>query len=459
MANGDAPDPQDVYLPPAMPPFGPPRPQVAIGPSATNALATPPGAPDPEKAAAAAFWKQQMERSQEIGQRQQEEYEEKKKTLAPLYAEQLAAGRRLSQTSEQATQQLLANQQQIPPYNPPGDMRADAGAWMMLAAGFGAIIGRHGASYNTAALNSFAGMLNGFNQGSLKAIEQNYETWNTNAKRAEAINRQALLRYKAVIDNARMNWDQKAAMIKATADQYQDNIMSSAAEQKNITTMMEMYDKRDLAGQRMEIARQNLERQKNYQENYKQRMIDRAEISAIGTALRNDEVAEAALNRFEPVATRNGELLRKLVDKVNPTEYTDLNTFYAALRRKGDDADVNNFRAALTSYNTELGKIINTNLQGAGALSNQARSEANDMLLPGSPPNVIVRVTKYFDQEMKYKKDLVAADMKYRQRQLDAYRTTGTTPPAYEPPEPPPLIPPGTETGSSIPADDIELVQ
>jgi hypothetical protein len=431
-----------------------------LTPGATGALANPPAAPDPEAQARAAAWNAQAERMQKLTAREESLFEERQKKLAPMYDEARAASRNLAGTSQRATAELIQSQLNIPPYRPP-DLRQDAGNWMMLAAGFGAIAGAFSRYHTTTALNSFAGMLQGFNKGSLEAINQNYETWNANARQAEAYNRQALTRYKAVMDNAQLNWDQKANMIKMTADQYQDAIMSSAAEQKNITQMMEIYDKQDRFAEGMKMRRETLEMHKKYYDDYEKRVRTavktRAEVNAIGAALKQDEVAAAAMSRYEAIAVQNGKVMRALIGKVNPTEYTDLNTFLQALKRKGGDQDVNQFIAARTSYNTELGRILNTNLQGAGALSNQARTEASEMLQPGAPPGVVNRVTKFFDQEMEYKKQLVEADRKYQQGRLDAYGT-GATAPAYEAPEPPPIIPPGTE-GPTVPGEDIEVVE
>jgi hypothetical protein len=459
MANGDALDPQDLYLPPAQPPLGPAPPQVAIGPAAGTALANPPAAPpapDPAAQARIAAWNAQAKRMEALTAREQQLSEEKQKALAPMYDEARAASRGLARTSEQATQELLGSQQQIPPYQQP-DLRGAMGEWMMVAAAFGAIGNAFARGSTTAGLTAMAGMLNGANKGSLEAVNQNYQTWEANAKQAEAYNRQALVRYKAVMDNAQLNWDQKAAQIKMTADQYQDAIMSSAAEQKNITAMMEIYDKQDRFAQSIQIRRENADRAKKWQDNWAERQRIGKEMAAESAALRNDEVADAALSRFEPVAAYQGKVLRDLIAKVNPSDYTNYNEFQQALRRIGGDADVNQFIASLESYRTELGKILGSNLQGAGSLTNQQKGEANNILQQGASPVVINRVTKFFEAEFKYKRDLVAADAKYRKGKLDALGTAATPPP-YEAPNEPPTIPPGTESPTVAP-DDIEVVQ
>src|SRR5215472_12064244 len=130
-----------------------------LTPGATGALANPP-TPDSEPQARAEYVRAQTQRLEAAGQREQQAYEEKKKRLEPFYNQQLAAGQQLIATSEKQTQRLQEMLQPIPPYNPPGDMRKEAGDWMMLAAGFGAIAGAFSRYHTTTALNAFAGMLN-----------------------------------------------------------------------------------------------------------------------------------------------------------------------------------------------------------------------------------------------------------------------------------------------------------
>jgi hypothetical protein len=429
------------------------------GPTATTALANPPAAtptPDPVAQERLRILETQRQQLEAAGQRQQEAYEEKKRVLAPYYKQQLDASNKLAATSEQATQQLLANQQEIAPYRAP-DLRQSMGEWMMLAASFGAIGNAFSRGSTTTALTAFSGMLNGANKGSLEAINQNYQTWEANAKQAEAYNRQALNKYKAIMDNAKLNWDVKSAQIKMVADQYQDDIMSSAAEQKNITAQMEIYDKQDRFAERMQYTRERFAWQQQYANQYTQRLKDRGQIMAMTAALRTDEVAEAALHRFEPVAELNGRILRDLAAKVNPSSWTNMNAFQQELRRVGGDKDVGQFIGALESYRTELGRILNTNLGGGGALSVSAKNDANNIVQGSASPDVIIRVTKSFDQEMKYKQELIAADKKALQGRIDAYGTTATPMP-YQPPEAPPTIPPGTESPTVAP-DDIEVVQ
>src|SRR6516164_6817058 len=315
------------------------------GPTATTALANPPAAtptPDPVAQERLKILETQRQQLEAAGQRQQEAYEEKKKVLAPYYKQQLAASNRLTATSAQATQQLVESQQEIAPYRAP-DLRQSMGEWMMVAAAFGALGNAFARGSTTNSLTAFSGMLEGANKGSLEAINQNYQTWEANAKQAEAYNRQALTKYKAIMDDAKLNWDVKAAQIKMIADQYQDDIMSSAAEQKNITQMMEIYNKQDRFDERMQYTRERFAFQQQYANQYTQRLKDRGQIMAMTAALRTDEVAEAALHRFEPVAELNGRILRDLAAKVNPSAWTNMNAFQQELRRVGGDKDVGQF--------------------------------------------------------------------------------------------------------------------
>src|SRR6516162_5237187 len=392
MANGCVNYPE---LPPEEPPFGPPPPKIALGPSATNSLANPPAALDPVAQERIKTMQTQRQQLEAAGKREQEAFEEKKKVLAPYYQQQLAASNKLAATSEAQTAQLEQNLQPLPQYNAP-DLRQAMGSWMMVAAAFGAIGNAFARGSTTASLTAFSGMLQGANKGSLEAVNQNYQTWEANAKQAEAYNRQALTKYKAIMDNAKLNWDVKSAQIKMIADQYQDDIMSSAAEQKNITQMMEIYDKQDRFDERMRYTREHGAFQQQYANQYTQRLKDRGQIMAMTAALRTDEVAEAALHRFEPVAELNGRILRDLAAKVNPSAWTNMNAFQQELRRVGGDKDVGQFIGALESYRTELGRILNTNLGGGGALSVSAKNDANNIVQGAASPDVIIRVTKSF---------------------------------------------------------------
>ena len=456
MANGD-PDTTELQPQPPVPFSTPGTPAMPnVSPGASTALANPPSAPDPVVQERLKILETQRRQLEAAGQRQQQAYEEKRKALAPFYKQQLDASNRLTATSAAQTAQLEQNLQPLPQYNSP-DLRQAMGSWMMLAAAFGAIGNAFVRSSTTASLTAMGGMLRGANQGSLEAVNQNYQTWEANAKQAEAYNRQALTKYKAIMDDAKLNWDVKAAQIKMIADQYQDDIMSSAAEQKNITQMMEIYDKQDRFDERMQYTRERFAFQQQYANQYTQRLKDRGQIMAMTAALRTDEVAEAALHRFEPVAELNGRILRDLAAKVNPSAWTNMNAFQQELRRVGGDKDVGQFIGALESYRTELGRILNTNLGGGGALSVSAKNDANNIVQGAASPDVIIRVTKSFDQEMKFKQELIAADKKSLQSRIDAYGTTALPAP-YQPPEAPPTIPPGTESPTVAP-DDIEVVQ
>jgi len=144
--------------------------------------------------------------------------------------------------------------------------------------------------------------------------------------------------------------------------------------------------------------------------------------------------------------------LRNLIAKVSPSEYTDLNSFYQALAKKGGDKDVYNFRAALRLYNVEIARIVsNPNL--TGVLTVTAQTEQAELLPPDVPPETIERVTRFFDQEISYRTALVERRRKFNEDRLHALGTNAAAP-TYTPPEPPPLIPPGTET----PGGDIEEV-
>jgi hypothetical protein len=504
----------------------PPPPQVAIGPSAGMALANPPAAspapaPDPAAEARAGAWNAQARRMEALTAREETLFEERQKALAPMYDEARAASRGLARTSEQATHELLASQQEIAPYRAP-DFRQSMGEWMMMAAAFGAIGNAFSRGNATNALTAFSGILNGANKGSLEAINQNYQTWEANAKQAEAYNRQALVRYKAVMDNAQLNWDQKSAQIKMTADQYQDAIMSSAAEQKNITAMMEIYDKQDRFAEGMATRRGAIEehkrefevRQKQRDEvlfgstddvdaakqnilsmnspfpsptqqarspylrqaaaavmkenpNYNasdyyvnlqnKKLAGSADITALRGALTKAVANQASIDRFEPIAKYNGDIIMRLIDKVDATGSTTFNKWVNAGRKATGDPDVAQFDQAMTAYSNEVSRILNQ--PGlTGTLTVSAQQEVKEWLPVSMTASQVRRIVPSLNAEMDYRKQVTGAQVEYLQGSIDNLAKGGPRPAPFQAPAP--LAPPpiGQETTPTT-TDDLEVLQ
>jgi len=491
------------------------------GPGASTALANPPSVAAAPDSAPAGPWAALANRMEALTAREQSLFEERQAKLAPMYDEARAASRGLARTSERATQELLGSQQQIPPYQPP-DLRQSMGNWMMLAAAFGAIGNAFARSSTTNSLTAFAGILKGANEGSLEAVHENFQTWEANAKQAEAYNRQALTRYKAVMDNAQLNWDQKAAQIKMTADQYQDAIMSSAAEQKNITAMMEIYDKQDRFARGMEMRRSAIEEHKReFEARMKQRdevlfgssddvdaakqnilsmnspfpsaqqqarspylrkaaeavmkenpnynasdyyvnlqnkkLAGSADITALRGALTKAVGNQASIDRFEPIAKYNGDIIMRLIDKVDATGSTTFNKWVNAGRKATGDPDVAQFDQAMTAYSNEVSRILNQ--PGlTGTLTVSAQQEVKEWLPTTMTKAQVRRIVPSLNAEMDYRKQVTAAQVDYLQGSIDNLARGGPRPAPFQAPAPMAPPPIGQETTPTT-IDDLEVIQ
>ena len=161
---------------------------------------------------------------------------EKERAEEPLRRDLMSTMQRQSEVGHEATKRYLAQQQNIPEFKQP-DLRGDAFAWMSIAAAFGAIAGGLSRYHTTAALNAFGATMQGFAKGNLEAYEQNYQTWQANAERARDYNARAQREYKAIMDDLSLDTDTKANMMKVVASKYQDQLISNAADARDIQQM------------------------------------------------------------------------------------------------------------------------------------------------------------------------------------------------------------------------------
>lgn len=198
---------------------------------------------------------------QQTRAQQQELFELQKKTMAERH--DIEAGRereegaqrrdlmsslqQQSETARGATAAYLQQQKDIPEFKQP-DLRGDAFLWMSIAAGFGAIAGGLSRYHTTAALNAFGATLQGWSKGNLQAFEQNYQTWETNAKRAQEYNARAVREYKAIMDNQQIDVDTKANMLKLTASKWDDKLMSNAADARDLQQMSNIINAQSRQG-------------------------------------------------------------------------------------------------------------------------------------------------------------------------------------------------------------------
>jgi len=336
MANGD----DTALLDPKPTPGAP-----GLSPGATTNLANPPATADQDALDRAQERKQRAQMLEDYRAAQAEEVRlarSREKEMAPLYQGYQGELEKYGRTSEEQMQRLLTKQQDIPEYKTP-DLSQSAGNYMMLAATLGAITNAFGRAHTTAALDGLTGMLTGFNKGSITAIEQGYKTWQANADRAIEYNRRMTDEYKAIMQNAKLNLDQRAAMIEMVANKYQDQLMIPQAQQKNITGMANLMFHQETAAERILL-------EQNKFKDHHDETVAKLKVKLAETGLKMDEGGNISLDetpgspqyerakaiaeyRQAPVTgTRGGaSMLMGLVQKINPdynaTKWTGANAY------------------------------------------------------------------------------------------------------------------------------------
>src|SRR5215472_5597761 len=180
------------------------------------------------------------------------------KELAPAYAALNREALNVEQTSRGATRRLLSQQRDVPEMKQP-DIRADAGAWMMAATLLGSLAGARSRQGATAALNAFAGAMQGWAKGDLAGFERNYKVWQANAERTYEMNARAQREYEAVMKDARLDFDTKANMIKMIAAKWDDQLMIPQAEQRHIERMTQLMDAKARANDNYYFHMQSLQ--------------------------------------------------------------------------------------------------------------------------------------------------------------------------------------------------------
>jgi hypothetical protein len=161
----------------------------------------------------------------------------------------MAASDRMTKQGDQALDTFNKNTQQIQQFKPP-DTRQLAMQWMAIASTFGAIAGARSRYHATTALNAFAGAMKGWAQGDAAGFQKNYDTWQANAEAASRNNERVLRQYQMTMQNAKLNLDQKMAQVQMIASQDQDQLMAVSAQQKNVTQISELLDKKAQVGER-----------------------------------------------------------------------------------------------------------------------------------------------------------------------------------------------------------------
>lgn len=170
-----------------------------------------------------------------LGAEEKAAFEKSQAALAPKYSA-------LSQTLAQP-RPAPPEQQKVGPAPKPEDFQKDAMAFASAMAVLGAVAGRFTRTPGEAALNAFAGAVNGWQSGNLEQYQSKVKEWEANTKATVENNRQVLEKYKQTLDNRKANIDEQMSQIQLIAAQYHDKMMYDAAAAKNYTLVADIYQK------------------------------------------------------------------------------------------------------------------------------------------------------------------------------------------------------------------------
>lgn len=141
----------------------------------------------------------------------------------------------------------------------PQAIHKDANDFVDTAILLGAIGGLLSRAPLIGAMNAFSGAMSGFREGDDARVKSELETFNAQVKAVKEQNTELLDRYKLILDNDKLEVNAKLNLLEITANQYNDPIMASQARAKNLSTLIQLADRREVAGARMGEASARLE--------------------------------------------------------------------------------------------------------------------------------------------------------------------------------------------------------
>jgi len=193
-----------------------------------------------------------MERLKAAGEETQKSYQERQAALDPLYAD---ARRAIGDRRGTAPPQL-----EKMPKAPERQLGQGAMEFMQIATLLGALAGGLARRGTTASLNAFAGAIKGFSEGDYEAFKQKSEEWKQKSEEVKENNQTKLDQYKTIMQDKKLDIDQKMEMIKLVATQYDDKIAYNLANERRIEMFGQMQLKQSQFQQSYEIAQQKMEK-------------------------------------------------------------------------------------------------------------------------------------------------------------------------------------------------------
>jgi hypothetical protein len=139
----------------------------------------------------------------------------------------------------------------------------------------------------------------------------------------------------------------------------------------------------------------------------------RAEVKANGTAIGKlvPQLQQISVN--EDLARNNGDRIMSLVDKVNTSQFSSINSLLQGVKKGTGGADAAELSSVLVTFQTEAARIVAGSPNQTGVLSDAARHELQQVvdgtLAPGALKRVIQRLYTEFDVKRAAIRDAISS--------------------------------------------------
>ena len=148
----------------------------------------------------------------------------------------------------------------------------------------GAIAGKWTRAGGTASLNAFAGAMQGWQKGNLQAYEEASKQWEQASKKTIDNNNIELAKYKAILEDRKMNIDEKLHGLTIAGYESQNSVIVGMGKDGNFNGIAQAVDKMAMANQRYGAAVGQLTDVRNDQREEMKGQIDALNADPSGAA-------------------------------------------------------------------------------------------------------------------------------------------------------------------------------
>jgi len=217
-----------------------------------------------------------------LSQEDQKLMRQRQEELAPAYKAYGAASEQYVSTGREALARLKTQTKDIEKYTPE-NIQQSSMQWMAIAAALGSLSGAFSRYHATTALNAFGGALQGWANGNLIKMNENFRVWKASAEAVRDNNEKALREYTEVMQNAKLNLDQKATQVQMIGAKYQDQLAITAAQKKDLFTMAQLIDTREASLRTFVTDTEKLNVMKQHYETMEKIALERLENPSLNT--------------------------------------------------------------------------------------------------------------------------------------------------------------------------------